>query len=312
MKKGNYFFSLALLAVFGLVSCDNEGNEGNGGNGGGGGTTNPGTVVAHPVSSIANNDGVSTFTYDANGRMTSGYDMYAGYFVINSAPLSVEVHDEGQGWKDEYVYNNIQTNSQGFITYADCRYSGEDNESGTVEKYEATGVLTCEYSGDGYLKEIIFTAESEGYVEENTYVLVWEDGNLMSISNSYRYKDPGADWIEDDGNLFKYTYGEGAVENSGIYLPEILDDFDLDFLQFAGYFGKTTKLMPTMLAENYSNTGDYTSNLTTEVDSKGRVVLIRQDNVPYMAYAYDGETASLPENNPFPVVKKTRRIMGRR
>lgn len=304
MKKINYYVGLAVLATFCLTSCD----EGNGVNGGNSGTTVPEAGIAHPVSSIANIDGVSTFTYDASGRMVGGYDIYAANFMIKYNPFTVEAYGEGVGWRSEYAYNYIQTNNQGFITYGDFRFYSEDG----YVKYEVIGNLNCEYSSDGYLTKLFFTAESEGYVEENKYILVWEDGNLMSVTDSFRYKDNGTDWVEEGDEVFTYVYEDGAVENSGIYLPEILEYINLNFLQFAGYFGKTTNQIPTVFTKNNRDGIENTYSLTAELDNKGRVVLIEKDGLPYTAYAYDGATASLPESNPSPIVKKSHRIMGRR
>lgn len=284
MKKWNYFLGLGLtVGALTLTACSDDDEPKT--------PEVPDLGIKAPVTSMANSDGVSTFRYNDSGAMTDGTDMYAGQFSINYAPFTVKASDESVGWKEAFEMNNIVTDGNGFITSASLTYKGEETYNGTTESWTDTGTLTCQYNAEGQLTKLVSSVTEEGDMDEDTYELTWQDGNIVSIHNVYRYKEAGEDWTDDLDQTVTFGYGADAVENSGIYMPQMAD-LDMDFLFYAGRFGKTCKQVPTSMTSREEGSSEYTVNISVDKDEDGRITALKANGQVYYVYAYDGETAT--------------------
>ena len=278
---------LLASALF-LGACTDDENNGNEGNP----PTPPVTDAGQLVTSIANDDGVAKFNYDKNNVMTSGTDISCGQFTIETNPIVIKANDDGE----VLTIDNVQTNGQGYITSADYEYSWyEDND--TPERIP--GKMTCEYNSNGNLTEIVMhDIYLSGYEQENTWNYTWEDGNLVSQKQGGRSKQNAeSDWDEWYYRTTEYMYDDWATDNAGIYLGYMIEEVYMDFLFYAGYFGKPSRQIPGTVIDNVGDTEEEAFSLAVTTDEKGRITSVMSDDWDLSlscVYAYDGETAVFP------------------
>lgn len=283
MKKWNYFLGLgAVLSILTLTACSDDDEPK--------APDMPDLGIFAPVSSIAGNGESSVFHYNDRGLITDGTDMHAGKFSINYAPFTVKFSDEAVKWKEATEMNNIVTDGNGFITSASLNYKEEWNTNGYDESRNETGTLTCQYNGNGELINIVYTMSDYDIIRENTCKFRWKDGNIYYIQYLYRSKEADKNWGKEYSKTITFEYGEDAVENSGIYMPNMAD-LGIDFLFYAGRFGKTCKLIPTWMTVREVDDTEEESSVRVEKDIKGRITSLKVDGSTIYAYAYDGERA---------------------
>lgn len=286
---------MAAFAAFGLclTACsDDDDNDDKGGGSTSGLPTMNDLGITHQVTGIKYNDGgVSTFNY-VDGRLTSGHtDIDNMDFTIGGSPLTVWCGvEESDGEKYEETYTNIKTNSHGAMTYADVTW----REEGYGEVFEGTSTMTIEYDGNRMTRLATSEAETyagEAYTYENVFELTWDGDNVNRIKWYYyegSWEDPSEKEPSDEGTIV-FEYGDDPETNSGINPPYLL--VDLDFMSYAGLFGRTT----SHIAQSY--TYEYgTYEITVSKDSEGRIKDFFENGYLYESYLYDGETptASAP------------------
>lgn len=292
MKTFNYFLPACIFAMCvswsACSSYDNKQDE----------PPVPNTGTTNLITSLADPDVTSHFIYE-NGVMTQGYDGYYGDFVIGRKPFLITSNFES---KYESVYmelKDIQTNDKGYITSA--RITMKEGDYNSVD-YNSTGRLTVEYDPNGYITKM----EQEATDGGGSLACTWANGNLVKVVHHWEWRTNEGK-IDDAGNQVYYlSYPEDAPLNSGVYVlgeSGIIETEVPDFLWIAGLFGKTTKNIPTLIKSDCTYLGDYDSHDTqtytekfrASYDSKGRIKLLYKDNRPYIAVAYDGTTAVLPQ-----------------
>ena len=254
----------------------------------------PNLGILAPVSSIANSETVSIFHYNDKGLMTDGTDMYADKFTINYAPFKVKVRKEAIKWKKVTEMSDIVTDGNGFITSANLNYKEEWNSNGYDESRDETGTLTCQYSSNGELINMVYTMSDYEIIFESTCTLRWKDGNIYNIRHFYRSKEANKGWSNGYSKTVTFEYDEAAEENSGIYISQ-MSDLNMDFLFYAGRFGKTSKLIPTLMTSKDENGNEERKVIKVEKDNKGRITVIDDNHSYYFVYAYDGERAEYPQ-----------------
>ena len=286
---------MAAFAAFGLclTACsDDDDNDDKGGGSTSGLPTMNDLGITHQVTGIEYNDGgVSTFNY-VDGRLTSGHtDIDNMDFTIGGSPLTVWCGvEESDGEKYEETYTNIKTNSHGAMTYADVTW----REEGYGEVFEGEGTLTVEYDGNRMTRlEMEETETEEGYTYSyhSIFELTWDGNNITEIIGRNVETESDGDYEETYNSEEKQTieYGDDPETNSGIYPPYLL--VDLDFMSYAGLFGRTT----SHIAQSY--TYEYgTYEITVSKDSEGRIKDFFENGYLYESYLYGGETptASAP------------------
>ena len=290
--------------AFGLVAftaCGDDEEENNGGDGGNGGGS--GTVpsvseagITHPVSSIWYADGfLSQFNY-SDGVLTGGYDAeYLGANVtINQSPLEIVAHEESNegGYYElfEMRYYNIQTNSRGAITRTDTSWKNAYGYGDEREEINLTGSLTGEYDAEGYLTKVVTRSEMNEYT--------WQDGNLMGEKIEYKMNGEIS-----ETQVYTYTYAENAPVNSGIFMPDFV--LDSDVIYYAGFWGKTTKNIPTSCSwtDEY---GTHTEYYTVEMDGQGRITSLTEERHNHtFYYGYPDTGINAPTNRS--IAKKSQR-----
>lgn len=306
---------LLLFGMMAFASCsdDDENNEGNGGNDGN--VSGSGTVpsvseagITHPVSSIWYANGfLSQFNY-SDGVLTGGYDAeYLGANVtINQSPLEIVAHEESNegGYYElfEMRYYNIQTNSRGAITRTDASWKNAYGYGDEREEINLTGSLTGEYDAEGYLTKVVTRSEMNEYgmvyTLENVFEFTWQDGNLMGEKIEYKMNGEIS-----ETQVYTYTYAENAPVNSGIFMPDFV--LDSDVIYYAGFWGKTTKNIPTSCSwtDEY---GTHTEYYTVEMDGQGRITSLTEERHNHtFYYGYPDTGINAPTNRS--IAKKSQR-----
>lgn len=270
-----------------LTACSDDDESNGGGSGDLPATSDLG--ITHPVTGIMENGG-NTATYNyTDGRLTSGHSLLDDMdFTIGGSPLRIWCGvEESDGETYEETFTNIRTNSHGAITYADVNY----REEGYGEVFEGSGTLTAEYDGDNRIQRLTATDESnedgETYSEETTVTFTWEGNNITGITYMYAegtWEDPDEkDYYDTES--YTFSYGDNPETNSGIYIPYFV--IDLDFMSYAGLFGRTTSHIPesaTIDGQNYE--------FSVDKDSQGRITAFYENGYLYESYFYDGQTPS--------------------
>lgn len=121
------------------------------------------------------------FKYDEQGRMISvSAKGFGQMFQISYNPLKIIINDEG----DYIEFNNISTNSSGFIT-----------KMSSSDKY---GTVTMEYSYDdqGHLVKCTQTDQDSEGTSYSYWTYSWNNGNLVkviaNIDNGYEKYESSA------------------------------------------------------------------------------------------------------------------------
>ena len=271
-------FALACgMVAFASCSDDDEdnGDGGNGGAGGSGGLPSlVGVGITDPVTEIGYEydgaiSGVSRFAY-ADGRMVSGFTENDDLdFTIAYSPFQIHAFDD-YGYEENYF--DIQTNGYGSITYAKITYrDGADGDSSDGEEL----YINAEYDGNNQLTryvEGVYMVDEEGeYRGEDIAELVWENGNVVSVAISYAEYENGEQYV-DEPYVTTFDYGNSPVANSGIYVYDMI--IDLDFMSFAGCYGRPTNAIPVSAYNDGVST-----RYTVEKDDKGRIVSCRIEEI---------------------------------
>lgn len=304
MRKINYFISrfasaaCMLLACGAMFSCSDD--DDNGGNGGvGQAPSNEDIGVTDRV--VAINDGYgdwSVFNY-TDGAMTSGRTMIDDLdFTISYSPFEIwagVTEDDGFYEVYEEKYTNIRTNSFGAIVSADITYHEKD----MYEEYEDKATMTASYDGNNRIQQLKVNSSSaygDYSYEDNVAIdFTWDGNNVteMNLVSEYRVVDEGDIYEGSENEAVSFIYGEGAVRNSGVYPPEFV--LDLDFMTYAGFYGRTTADLPTTVISN-ENGRETRYDYEVAVDGQGRVTSISgggDTQTYYYADTYNPDSYSL-------------------
>lgn len=295
MKKTSYFISrlasaaCMLLVCGAMVSCSDD-DDSNGGSGGGAPSGEDIGVTDRVVAIEGNYGGTSIFNY-TDGVMTSGRTMIDNLdFTISYDPVEIWagiVEDDGFYEEYEENYKNIRTNSFGAIVSADMTYHEKD----MYEEYEDNSTMSAKYDGNNRIQqlEINESGGDGGYTyEDNVRVeYTWEGNNITEMNLVYNYSETedGDVYEEEYNEGFIFVYGDGAVKNSGVYHPVLV--LDLDFFNYAGFFGRTTAELPTAVI--YTVDGEERDRYDYEVDVDGqdRVTFISDGDETFTYYYAD-------------------------
>lgn len=276
--KKHFWILAAGLLVAGLSSCSNEDEEG-GGLAGYGKTANEMPPVANagiefPVTTVYscfnNYSGVlgTSFAFSyKNGRMTSAMNYNDDIIHFYSNPLSAMiVYDDSEDVTETEEYKNIRVNSAGFITSCNMVYTYKDEEESYTEQYD----ITVAYDNEGHevLEKYKFS-DTDGEGGEGSTTYIWEDGNLVKMSNTETWNYDGEEetWRYEE----EYTYDEDLYPNPGVYhfydyqTVGLGGCFDNSFL-YAGLLGKTTKNIPIAYKESQYDDQEFYDYTTEGVD----------------------------------------------
>ena len=246
--------------------------------------------------------GLSTFNY-TDGVMTSGHTSVDDMdFTIGGSPLEVRMTD-GEGYAERYY--NITTNSSGAMTSCNCEYRD------TQDDFSGTETLTMRYDSGNRLLELTATEEEtdEGivYSYRTTFAFTWNGNDITRIVVT-DFESEG-DYIEDEFvQELTYEYGSNPETNNGIVYAGFV--IDLDFMQYAGLFGRTTAHIPVSMAETTTHNStprEYT--VSVDKDGQGRITALYENGSLVETYYYSDTLGQL---DAAPALSKATRAQGLR
>lgn len=231
------------------------------------------------------------FKYDEQGRMISASAKGFGLmFEISYNPLKIIINDEG----DNIEFNNISTNSNGFIT----KMSSSDKH----------GTLKMEYSYDnqGHLVKCTQTdQDSEGtWYSEWTYS--WSNGNLVKVKANIDNGDEKYESSAIYGDYMNYASQWTTSEDIITMIP--------NSLEISGLFGNPSYNLPIKTididrkTDEWSYTYNEDSTIKTEIMNGN--VMIQYNYGGYFANSISKRSVSTRKNVPnlFNQRKKKHRI----
>lgn len=269
--------------------------------------------TAHRLSTINTDTTEYTFTYDNFGNSTSvsaGNNTLATY-EYNSNNGKLKKINYGNGFSEEYVYNDIEKVAEVWYNYSDGSrikaYSYEYNENGTLKKFtnhQNGEVIQYVYDYSGR-----FISSSEGKTSDSTYKnnynveynglgqLVTETSiiDYLVSSTSYDFTLRTTYQYNTDGKLDivrTYYGGSNQVRSEYEY-----DGFNrlTEVIRTAGDFSQTTNYTyyyegnyTTGLVNAYISTvNGVTTGYTYAYDSKGNISRFVDGNNDVTVYTYD-------------------------
>lgn len=263
-----------------LFSCNNEDDDESGNDFGSSIIEFNGTRLT----SLSCDNETLPIIYDDKGRISR-----VGYLTINYANNTI---DDG-----EFVYNT-KFSSAGLITQLSTNWDEYDDEY--KGRCKGNQKMTFSYNSDGNISSINLSCTESIITSDGTYnfsnesiqKFTWADGNLVKAVRTTSEKD-------HDGTNYKYentyTYTYGSIANKFLQIPCCITYFIIDepawtILSTTGLFGRGPKLLPTLLEERYTETGDeynaeYSYPINFTLTDFGAIATETFDNTTY-SYSY--------------------------
>ena len=214
MKKSYLILSLmfGLLVSAAFTACGSDDDDNAGGGGKGGSTKR----IVKMVETEGDWKAESSFSYDAQGRVTR--------IVCNETGTHPRVSETNYQYSEEHIISKEVAESQGYTSNTTYTYT---LASGLIvkENKEQNGskkTTTYSYDDNGYLASLSTWGSS---TQSSTKSFVWENGNLTQL-DSRKWTYSSTPWPQ--GMMFYY---KGS---------------NIDYiLQATGFFGKMSKMMPS-------------------------------------------------------------------
>ena len=254
-----------------------------------------------------------TFTYDIFGNSTSvsaGNNTLATY-EYNSNNGKLKKINYGNGFSEEYVYNDIEKVAEVWYNYSDGSrikaYSYEYNENGTLKKFtnhQNGEVIQYVYDYSGR-----FISSSEGKTSnsnyKNNYNVVYNElGQVETATNIIDYLVSTTSYNATISTIYGYNT-DGSLKNesttygsNNVIVSEYYYDAFNRLVQSYSHSGNFThRTNYSYYSENNNTSGlvnayrstvnGVTTGYTYAYDSKGNITRIVDPNNDVTVYTYD-------------------------